>query len=28
MRRPDSIVGLTLHLARRRFGATALRRAA
>lgn len=28
MRRPDSIVGLTLHLARQRFGAPALRRAA
>ncbi len=28
MRRPDSIVGLTLHLARQRFGAAAFRRAA
>lgn len=27
MRRPDSIVGLTLHLARQRFGAAAVRRA-
>jgi len=28
MRRPDSIVGLTLHLARQRFGAAAVRRSA